>query len=216
LSQWLPFVVRIHRDTKASKWIVQEYTELTANVDQADVYELHAVVSSITDASAPKGHVVYQGRVEGSRLAQSDEGDGSNSPASWFLFNDFHVLPVSKYEVAHINSDWKIPSLLIYVRRDSLERVKVPDHVGPVTDEVMLLNSSKTTNAPKSFTPLAREDLPKPGDEVAVDTEFVKIRDVRNMIFIEESFQPAAYMGSLHIPDLFFSFFFFVFSGGDC
>jgi PAB-dependent poly(A)-specific ribonuclease subunit 2 len=149
-------------------------------MDSSEVYELHAVVSSITDASAPKGHVVFQGRVDSSRLSRSDGGEvGHHSNSSWFLFNDFHVLPISKYEAAHINSDWKIPSVLVYLRRDALEKVKVPEFVAPVTEEVLFANSSKTNHVPKSFTPISRDALPKPGDQLAIDTEFVKIRDVR-------------------------------------
>jgi PAB-dependent poly(A)-specific ribonuclease subunit 2 len=175
LSQWIPFVVKPQRDSKTNKWSVQEFSDTTLQSDPNNIYDLVGIVAAISDTSEPRGHAVSLVRV--STWCHQKAGDEGGIGNSWYLFNDFHILPISKYEAVHVDADWKVPCVLVYARRQIDERVPIPAYVNPITEDVMFNDKSKNNATPQTFTPLTKESLPKPGDELAIDAEFVRIRE---------------------------------------
>lgn len=97
--------------------------ELSDRVDNASLgggcYVLTCVISAVTDwRQSPKTHLVSQ--IRGTRgltmhMIHSDIVKPSTHPKEisdirdqcWFLFNDFGVTPVSKFQSIYINHHWK-------------------------------------------------------------------------------------------------------------
>lgn len=94
----------------------------------------------------------------------------------WFIFNDINISPVSAQEAVWFSLDWKVPCVLYY---SSTEVVNSQSKITPgITQDVFgedkCLARSRGT-AIITFTPLAASEMPKPGDLVAMDAEFVTL-----------------------------------------
>lgn len=175
LSQWVPFVIKPQRDAKSGKWAVQEFSDTTIQSDPSNIYDLIGIVASIFDSSEPTGHTVSLLRI--SPWCLRSAGDENGLGNSWYLFNDFHILPISKYEAIHVDADWKVPCVLLYARRDVDEKAPIPKLVNPITESVIFNDKSKSNPSEHTFTPISKEALPQKGDELAIDSEFVRIRE---------------------------------------
>ena len=36
----------------------------------------------------------------------------------WYIFNDFSIQPIDKFDATQFNLDWKVPCVLYYMRHD--------------------------------------------------------------------------------------------------
>eukprot|EP01125_Pyxidicula_operculata_P005904 TRINITY_DN2064_c0_g1_i1.p1 TRINITY_DN2064_c0_g1~~TRINITY_DN2064_c0_g1_i1.p1 ORF type:complete len:1119 (+),score=226.90 TRINITY_DN2064_c0_g1_i1:55-3411(+) len=190
-SHWLPFNIQVNRDKKTDRLIVQEYTHKKTRVSEGEnVYVLTAVVSCITDKHnkyTDGENLVAQILVKPEYIQSRSKGTTTTqsrvtSEDSWYLFNDFNIMAISKYEAVHINSEWKVPCILHYTLMN--QEKDVPDLTilstpSPIKDDVFFaenpldkLNQNKKKN---SFSQIKLENLPGEGDLVAIDAEFVRI-----------------------------------------
>lgn len=137
-------------------------------------YDLVAAVFHIADAKT-SGNLVAVIKP----AKEYFEKRGITSPPSWFLFNDFSVAPVGVADAQTYDMAWKTPSVFYYVRRDvstvfPLQYVPPHDHFRALLlgDKSLAVHSSP---ARRTFLPLSVEELPRAGDLVAIDTEFVSL-----------------------------------------
>ncbi|GAA5911786.1 hypothetical protein JCM6882_003353 [Rhodosporidiobolus microsporus] len=132
-------------------------------------YALRAMVVQIqVDGDAP--HLVAYARV-----ASEEEKPG----ASWHLFNDFLVRPVSEEEVLSFPGTWKIPAVLFYERTDTkeiLDLTTLPLQGDPsILCEDITISKNRDRNMIK-HQPFRIEELPRRGTLVSIDAEFVSLQ----------------------------------------
>ncbi|KAM0788388.1 hypothetical protein ACM66B_001526 [Microbotryomycetes sp. NB124-2] len=132
------------------------------------VYELRAMVAQIQPEDDPS-HLVA--------LAQVNAG--ASADASWHLFNDFLVRPVSEDEALSFPGIWKIPAVLFYERKDSGEILDFSSL--PLKGDPSILCRDFTTSKKRDpalvkHEPLSTSELPRPGTLVPIDAEFVSLQ----------------------------------------
>lgn len=104
-----------------------------------------------------------------------------DSETSWVMFNDFLVKPVSEEEVFSFPGPWKIPAVIILVRKDVndiLETGNLPTQLEP---SALFEDVSIAWNRRKHMvqhTVLASEELPGLGTLISIDAEFVALQQV--------------------------------------
>lgn len=97
---------------------------------------------------------------------------------NWYLFNHFCISPIPTDEVVHMDFNWKTPVMIMYSRMDLLKKyenkLKI---VNPITAEVFQddRNLARGHRSSITFTPLSADEMPKKGNIVAVDAEFVTL-----------------------------------------
>ncbi|XP_034247710.1 PAN2-PAN3 deadenylation complex catalytic subunit PAN2 isoform X2 [Thrips palmi] len=176
-TSWLPLSICMERLSNGS---VRAYnindpsekpTDSGEEVVQSSVYDLMAVVCHVSDEKKNLVSLVNVGAGYHSRL-------GGAPLSNWYLFNDFCITPVNAQEAIWFSLDWKVPCVLYWVSRD-LPKDLVPPVNIPLTAEVFNEDNSLARNngARKmiTFTPLMAEEMPAPGELVAVDAEFVTL-----------------------------------------
>ncbi|KAA1130755.1 poly(A)-specific ribonuclease [Puccinia graminis f. sp. tritici] len=108
---------------------------------------------------------------------QSENGAGAGA---WYLFNDFLVKKVSQEEALSFPACWKVPCVLYYVRKDFdevLDFTKLPANTVDKSILLKEINLSKCRDVNKIRHEVLKEDeLPKKGDLVAIDAEFVSLQ----------------------------------------
>lgn len=132
-------------------------------------YALKAMVVQIqTEDEAP--HLVA--------LAKVTSEDG-RSGASWHLFNDFLVKPVTEEEVLSFPGKWKIPAVLFFERVDVdsvLDLEDLPMKADPsVLCEDINISRARDRSLIK-HQPFRPDELPRRGTLVAIDAEFVSLQ----------------------------------------
>lgn len=95
---------------------------------------------------------------------------------AWYIFNDISISPVSAQEAVWFSLDWKVPCVLYYSSDEVIGSKS--EVIQPITQDVFgedkcLARSGGTSGI--TFTPLAASELPKPGELVAMDAEFVTL-----------------------------------------
>jgi hypothetical protein len=147
----------------------QYLTELNdaADAEGWSIYELASTVSQVWDrdkAAARPCHLI-------THVRRAD---------SWYLFNDFHVLPVPQRHALRFNH-WKWPCVLQF---DCLLPASDPLFVAAeprratITGDVFFERSAyhqHNAAVPRTFVPVTRRTIPGAGDVVALDAEFVSL-----------------------------------------
>ena len=102
------------------------------------------------------------------------------SPLSqWYIFNDFSITMIRPEEAVSVNLTWKIPAVLFYqVSTEVPAAIKEIQFVNPITADVF--NEDKSLTSARrikrtTFAPLGGDEMPKAGDLVAIDAEFVTL-----------------------------------------
>mmetsp|Transcript_4082 Transcript_4082/g.6041 ORF Transcript_4082/g.6041 Transcript_4082/m.6041 type:complete len:1129 (-) Transcript_4082:1206-4592(-) len=86
---------------------------------------------------------------------------------SWYLFNDFSIKPISVGSALNFRAPWKIPLMLSYERFN----------FSPNIPKILNINSLVLDQC-KYITFSNDKPVPKKGDIVAIDAEFVKVKDL--------------------------------------
>lgn len=94
----------------------------------------------------------------------------------WHLFNDFLVRPVTKEDALTFNTTWKLPSVIAY--QVKAHNNLIDDSWKTKLDVSLLYRDNQSDNpGPKTYQPLdPDQEHPGPGDIIAIDTEFVSVR----------------------------------------
>jgi len=101
------------------------------------------------------------------------------SPVSqWYVFNDFSITTITASEAIAVHPSWKIPCILFYQTKSIDASLKEICFTNPITSEVFLEDKSLAQRGGRkrtTFIPLNAEEMPKKGDLVAIDAEFVTL-----------------------------------------
>ncbi|KNZ47967.1 hypothetical protein VP01_5g4 [Puccinia sorghi] len=168
--------------------------------DNAVLYELRGLIVQIqADDETP--HLVSLIKVSPKPADQPRDKsfpETSISGKAWYLFNDFLVKKISQEEALSFPACWKVPCVLYYVRKDYEEVLDFGILPSNTVDKSILLNEM---NLSKYFLTLSsimlaecfdecrdvnkirhevltEDELPKKGDLVAIDAEFVSLQQV--------------------------------------
>jgi PAB-dependent poly(A)-specific ribonuclease subunit 2 len=109
---------------------------------------------------------------------------------SWHLFNDFLIRPIVKDEALTFNTAWKLPSVIAYQIKaannhiDDSWKMNLDTSLLHMDTQYVYLSSNdaninnRSTNlGPKTYQPLdPTQEHPGPGTIIAIDTEFVSVR----------------------------------------
>lgn len=133
------------------------------------VYQLVGVVSDVKTEDSEKSHLVASIDVG---LANPDPTQSSN----WHLFNDFLVHKLPTEEALHFNSQWKLPSVIVY--QVKLMSHKIDDNWKHEMDTSILYQSPMQPVLTPGYCFRALSDsesLPGEHSHVAIDAEFVRL-----------------------------------------
>lgn len=111
-------------------------------------------------------------------IRNSDVSPGSSDKDHWYLFNHLSINPVPADEVIHMDLTWKIPAIIVYRRKELLCRYADKlENKNPITAQVFQDDHTlaKGHRTSMTFLPLSRDEMPKKGEIVAVDAEFVTL-----------------------------------------
>ncbi|KAK6190508.1 hypothetical protein SNE40_002365 [Patella caerulea] len=172
---WIPLGLKIKLEN--SNLDIAQITDeetLPKKIDQfTKYYELLAIVSLIKDETTG-GNLVSHIKVGEPYHMRKERVPCTQ----WYHINDFCIEPVERPEVTQMNLDWKIPCVLYFIRRNitDFHECKV---VNPITADV-LLNDHGLVNPKRrkiTFSPLQPDELPKKGDLIGLDAEFISLKE---------------------------------------
>lgn len=180
VTSWLPSTLRIKLDEENDDIIVENITDIMEQNEESenktdtktnylldDDYELIAVVNVINDPKEYRDNIISCIKVN----------NDLKSVNQWYLFNDFSITPITEQEALFINLEWKLPCVLYYsccnVNKKHSCEVR-----NPISDQVFREDVSLAARGGQShimFTPLKPDEMPKAGQIVAMDAEFVTL-----------------------------------------
>lgn len=161
-DQWFPFDFKIEiNDEIVSVGEQKTETESENSIDNlAGNYDLYAVVYCIDDGM--QKNLI-------SLILHHEQ---------WFIFNDFSIKPISTEEVTQVRLDWKTPCVLFYKNKNISWDGEVSEVVeSPLTSSLFEEEPGKSNgnSYSLSFIPLSKDEIPKKGDLIAMDAEFVTL-----------------------------------------
>ncbi|XP_059172489.1 PAN2-PAN3 deadenylation complex catalytic subunit Pan2-like isoform X2 [Physella acuta] len=172
---WIPMGLKIVRNPEGSVDVTEISDEEPLPLKQDDdtrYYELYSIVSHVLSSSG--GNLVCCLKV-GEKYHQRKE---RVTCTQWYLINDFCITPVEKDEAVDFKLDWNVPCIIHYTRRDfvPLHDLTVKSWSSPdvLCKNTALLNPERHK---LTFLPLQPDELPKSGDIVALDAEFVSLKE---------------------------------------
>ncbi|TKA57450.1 hypothetical protein B0A53_00679 [Rhodotorula sp. CCFEE 5036] len=167
-SRFLSGRFRMRRGPEGLAQISAEGKAREGDVEYALKASPAMVVQIQTEDEAP--HLVA--------LAKVTSEDGKPG-ASWHLFNDFLVKPVTEEEVLSFPGKWKIPAVLFFERVDVnsvLDLEDLPMKADPsVLCEDINISRARDRSLIK-HQPFRPDELPRKGTLVAIDAEFVSLQ----------------------------------------
>ena len=173
---WIPDIMRLnlHETGKLSPGIPEEGDEEDRLLSFRE-YELYGICWAILDPSTGKAinivATINVGPTYHARIA---------SPVSqWYVFNDFSITTITASEAIAVHPSWKIPCILFYQTKAIDQSLKEISFANPITSEVFMedksLGQRERGRKRTTFIPLNAEEMPKKGDLVAIDAEFVTL-----------------------------------------
>jgi PAB-dependent poly(A)-specific ribonuclease subunit 2 len=143
---------------------------LQRGIHNITVYSLIGMAISIESGQAQKPHLVSMINV----AHAEQEAPGQSQ---WHLFNDFLVRPVSTEEALTFNSSWKVPSVVAFQVKEANN--KIDNEWKNQLDTSLLFNDWNPNSASdaRTYQTLdAIKERPGPDTIIALDTEFVAVR----------------------------------------
>lgn len=139
---------------------------LQRGIHNITVYSLIGLAADVDSGQHQKSHLVSLVNVAHSQPTPQTED-------SWHLFNDFLVRPIKKEEAISFNTSWKLPSVIAFQIKEANNQI---DDSWKQSLDTTLLHKDTNTHAIKTYTPLQPKEVPGPETVIALDTEFVSIR----------------------------------------
>ncbi|KAF4453494.1 PAB-dependent poly(A)-specific ribonuclease subunit PAN2 [Fusarium austroafricanum] len=143
---------------------------LQRGIHNITVYSLTGMAINIESGPTQKSHLASMVNVAHSEPEAPGE-------SQWHLFNDFLVRSVTTEEALTFNASWKVPSVITYQIKD--ENNKIDTEWKKNIDTSILYqdfnpNSDPSTQTYQVLNP--ETEAPGPGTIIALDTEFVAVR----------------------------------------
>jgi len=171
-KSWVPFQVELFLASDGLVYTNKDNPDL--EIVECITYELFAVCTNIMDPVNPDTtNLVSLVKVGPSYHARI------GSPVSqWYIFNDFTINPIPKEEAVWFNLKWKVPCVLCFTATQYSPPLHNLRYKNPITMDVFhedMTLLQKAGGKRITFTPLSNEELPRKGDLVAIDAEFVTL-----------------------------------------
>eukprot|EP00095_Tigriopus_kingsejongensis_P002899 maker-scaffold336_size202805-snap-gene-0.16 protein:Tk02899 transcript:maker-scaffold336_size202805-snap-gene-0.16-mRNA-1 annotation:"pab-dependent poly -specific ribonuclease subunit pan2" len=168
---WIPEEIELNLlengDVKSSA----EKTE--SKVVETRKYHLLSICYTILDPTTNQAHNV----VAAINVGQYYHARIASPVSQWYTFNDISISRIHPEEACWVNLSWKLPCILVYQCTGELPFLKEVAFKNPITEKVFRTPRSLLSRGRKgiAFTPLAGDEMPKLGDLVAIDAEFVTL-----------------------------------------
>jgi len=171
---WLPSVIRVKHIVEKSEIEVHDFDESEDYDEEEDgqLYQLMANVCNIRDPSFG-GTLVAHVNVD--KIYHQEKGDDEKE--QWYVFNDFAITPATDIDVYTFNMEWKVPCVLMYVRK-GIEKIHSVEVTSQIDSAVLFTDKSlamRQLRFSRNYTPLNKTEVPKEGDIVGIDAEFVTL-----------------------------------------
>ncbi|CAK7220464.1 poly(A)-specific ribonuclease [Sporothrix eucalyptigena] len=169
---WLPDEIGIIVDT-AGQFFCYEGEDLKLHLQRGihdiKVYSLIGMAVSVDNGGQPaKSHLVAMVNVGYSEPTAPEQ-------PQWHLFNDFLVRQTSPNEALSFNTNWKTPSVVVFQLKTNNNKIDM-EWKSRIDTSVLYLNNGKQTGQ-STYRPLSpTTELPGPDTIVAIDTEFVALK----------------------------------------
>ncbi|XP_022916224.1 PAN2-PAN3 deadenylation complex catalytic subunit PAN2 isoform X2 [Onthophagus taurus] len=178
-NNWLPHHIRM--SLKDDDLIIEKVLNKNEGGDSNETqknmegefmeYSLSAVVCYINEPAYEKRNLVALIKVPSAYLSENSDKD-----TAWYLFNDFSICSVPGQEAVWFSLDWKTPCVLYYSTKevaDSKTDITPTLSKDVFTQDACIARSGGTSGI--TFTPLSENEMPKPGELIAMDAEFVTL-----------------------------------------
>lgn len=143
-------------------------THLERGMHNIKVYSLIGFAADIDCGPHQKSHLVSLINVAHSMRSPPPE-------SQWHLFNDFLVRPVSQEEALTFNAAWKLPSVIAYQHK-TFNNFIDDSWKHNLDTSLLYQDRNNRKNVIKTYRPLHSKETPGPGTIVALDTEFVSVK----------------------------------------
>ncbi|CAJ2505173.1 Uu.00g125670.m01.CDS01 [Anthostomella pinea] len=130
------------------------------------VYSLTGLVVNIEGGLQHESHLVAMANVAHSAPVAPGQ-------SQWYMFNDFHVQPISSQEALTFNTTWKTPSVLTYQVKTANNQLDSSWKKN--LDDRLLYLDLQPDRADKPYRTLEPSEPAGPDTLIAIDTEFVQI-----------------------------------------
>ncbi|KAH7375292.1 PAB-dependent poly(A)-specific ribonuclease subunit PAN2 [Plectosphaerella cucumerina] len=141
---------------------------LQRGIHNITVYSLIGMSIDIEASPGQRSHLVGMVNVAHSQPEAPEAGQ-------WHLFNDFLVRPVSVEEALSFTTNWKVPSVITYQAKEANNKLDMSwkDNI----DTTLLFTDSSHLHESQTYRTLdASQETPGPNSIIAIDTEFVAVR----------------------------------------
>lgn len=152
--------------------VIEEEEEEDVGITQKFTYTLLSNVCHINDSATGATLVSHIHANEEYHKRKDDV-----EKKQWYVFNDFAITPIAEHDAVTFNMEWKVPSVLVYVRDDIRSKYE-EECKFPIDSQVMCADkslASKQGRFNRNFTALNSTEILKEGDIVGVDAEFVTL-----------------------------------------
>uniref|UniRef100_A0A668TAI9 USP domain-containing protein n=1 Tax=Oreochromis aureus TaxID=47969 RepID=A0A668TAI9_OREAU len=170
---WIPATLKMSL-SKSQRLEISSWPEgwfyAAEEAEGASLYDLVVTVPHILD-SGLVAHIKV-----GETYHQRKEGV---SRQQWYLFNDFLIESIEKSEAAQFDVSWKVPAILCYAKRNYHTKYDLRSECQHNQSEVKsdLYRTQKQRKTDATFIPLTVSEMPRAGDLVGLDAEFVKLSE---------------------------------------
>uniref|UniRef100_A0A915AM89 USP domain-containing protein n=1 Tax=Parascaris univalens TaxID=6257 RepID=A0A915AM89_PARUN len=145
--------------------------------ESSTCFVLRCAVFAVGDGSDMEPtHLVTAVKVKpadrGNTLLSPLAGSSKMKERGWVVFNEFVVTRVTENEALHLDANWKLPCILYYVQLESdPQNVEIR---APIPAAVFWTDFGNL-GAQQTRLMISEETLPKNGELVAIDAEFIAL-----------------------------------------
>ena len=169
-KSWVPFEVTLHLTEDGT---VHPANELEGRqVKESRTYHLYAVCCNVVDPVNPEASSL----VSCVQVGPSYHARIGSPVSQWYIFNDFTITPIPQQEATWFNLKWKVPCILCFAAAEVPKSLMELEYRNPISVDIFAEDKNVVQRVKRTtFTPLGSEELPKKGDLVAIDAEFVTL-----------------------------------------
>ena len=169
-KSWVPFEVTLYLTDDGT---VHTKPVEGKEVKESRTYHLYAVCCNVVDPVNPDNTSL----VSCIKVGPTYHAKIGSPVSQWYIFNDFTITPIPGQEAIWFNLKWKIPCILFFASEEVPRPLELLEYSNPITVDIFAEDKSVQRVGGKriTFTPLGAEEIPKRGDLVAIDAEFVTL-----------------------------------------